>query len=311
MKKILFALLLTPLSLLGENTKTVKSNIESVTVYQQGAQINRKAYYTISKGLTIISIENISHQIDPKSIQVTGTGDMIILDSKYKLNYPEPLPVGTITPTPKLDRELNYLNDSILEIDYKLMEIQQRLDVLNTQKNILSNNGAIKVNDSIPLLKEALNYYYEKMNTIHSEVLTLTIQKNKILKTKNRISTRIQNINTFKYNAQKNTTTYQSPVSSINITLSANSSISGKLEISYMVKGAGWSPLYDIRSSSLKNNIDLTYKAQVFQNTGIDWVDANLTLSTTNPYSNKTKPTLSPFYVNYYQNQPYKQLENM
>lgn len=305
MKNLLLALLFAPLSLIGENTKTLKSTIESVTVYQQGAQIHRNAYYSIGKGLTVISIDNISQQIDPKSIQVTGTGDMIILDSKYKFKYPKPLPIGTVIPTPQLDMELIYLGDSIIDIDYQLTGFQHRLDVLQTQKHILSNNGAIKgvgkVNDSIPLLKEALTYYYEKMNAIHSEVLELTIQKNKVLKTKNRINYRISIINDFKNNAQKKENTYQNPISSIEITLSANSSISGKLEVSYLVSSAGWAPLYDIRSNSLKNNIDLTYKAQVFQNTGIDWTDARLTLSTTNPYSNKTKPTLSPYYVYYNQ----------
>ncbi len=306
MKNIFIALLFAPLSVLADNLKTIQSSIQSVTVYQQGAQIHRKAYFNVSKGLTVISLENISKRIDPKSIQVNGTGNIIILDSKYKLKYPKPLPVGTIKSTPKLDRELIQLNDSITNFDYDLAGIKLKLDVLNAQKNILNNNGSIKgigkVNDSIPLLKDALNYFYNKMNSINEEVLALTIAKNKIKRAKSRISDRIQVINTFKKNQQQPKNNASKPASLIEITVSANQSASGRLEISYMVKGAGWSPLYDINSSSAKNNVDLTYKAQVYQNTGIDWVDANLTLSTTNPYSNKTKPTLSPFYIHYYQN---------
>jgi uncharacterized protein (TIGR02231 family) len=41
------------------------------------------------------------------------------------------------------------------------------------------------------------------------------------------------------------------------------------------------------------------YKAHVYQNTGIDWENAQLSLSTNNPYTNKTKPTLSPWYLDY------------
>ena len=313
MKKIVLLLLIAPLSVYGEARKAVKSTIESVTVYQQGAQIHRRAYYSISKGLTVISIENISAQIDPKSIQVEGTGEMVILDSKYKVRYPEPLPVGTVLPMPKLDREIQQINDSLLIIDYDLMRLQQKLEVLNTQKTILANNGAIKgvgkVNDSIPLLKEALNYYYQKMNLINSEVIDLTIQKNFFTTTKVRMQARLQEIYTFKNNAQNPSSPNQSPIRCIEITLSANASVSGKLELSYLVNGAGWTPLYDIRSHSDKKNIDLTYKAQVYQNTGIDWIDANLTLSTTNPYTNKTKPILTPFYVAYTQQHAYNNIK--
>jgi uncharacterized protein (TIGR02231 family) len=44
----------------------------------------------------------------------------------------------------------------------------------------------------------------------------------------------------------------------------------------------------------------LTYKAQVFQNTGLDWNDVKLSISTNNPYANKTKPELQPWYIDYY-----------
>lgn len=306
MKNILLILFFLPLSILANDNKTISSSIETVTVYQQGAQIERQAYYSVKKGLTKITIENISRQIDAKSIQVLGTGDMVILDAKYKLKYPEPLPSGTVAPTPKLDRELQLLEDSVTTMSYELFSIEQRLSVLNTQKSILSNNGAIKgvgkVNDSIPLLMAAMNYYYEKMNAIDKEVLTLTIQKNRKTNHKNNITKRINEIYAFKNNTDKSALGNQTPISCVEITISANAAISGKINLTYMVSGAGWIPLYDINSNTDKSSIALTYKAQVYQNTGVNWMNANLTLSTNNPYTNKTKPNLSPYYLHYFHN---------
>ncbi|MFK8044245.1 MAG: DUF4139 domain-containing protein [Crocinitomicaceae bacterium] len=306
MKNLLFALLFAPTLLFANESKTIKSKIQSVTVYQQGAQVYRKADYNINKGLTVVSLEGISRQIDPKSIQVKGIGEMVILDSKYKLKYPEPIPQGSMPPTPKLDKELSILSDSLVDLDYQLMGNQDKIDVLQMQKSILSHNGSVKgvgkVNDSIPLLKETMSFYYEKMNAINSETLLLTIKKNSLQKVKKRIRNRIQEIQTYKNNKHSLPQRNTSPVSVIEITISANTGVSGKLAVTYMVSGAGWTPLYDIRSNSKVNNIDLTYKAQVYQNTGTDWLNAKLTLSTTNPYSNKTKPNLSPLYVQYYQN---------
>ena len=283
--------------------KTVKSSIEKVTVYQQGAQIHRKAYFSIKSGTTKITIEGISPQIDPKSIQVEGTGEMTILDSKFAISYPTPIPQGTVIPTPKLDRELGVLNDSIFEIDYLIMANQYKINLINSQISILSNNGAIKgvgkVNDSIPLLKDAMDFHYIKMNTLNIELLAITRKQALIQKTKNRINQRIQKINTFKQKTQFIQPNSNTPIYKIVITLSSQNGANGRLNVSYLVNDAGWTPLYDIRSNSSKNNVDLTYKAQVRQHTGVNWENVPLTLSTTNPYTNKTKPTLNPFYVSF------------
>ena len=59
MKKI-FAILVSILiatNTFAEDEKIVKSKIEKVTVYSQGAQVYRKASYSINKGVTEIIID--------------------------------------------------------------------------------------------------------------------------------------------------------------------------------------------------------------------------------------------------------------
>jgi len=79
----------------------------------------------------------------------------------------------------------------------------------------------------------------------------------------------------------------------------AKEAATGKIELSYLASNAGWTPLYDIRSEAASGKISLTYKAQVRQQTGLDWNDIKLSISTNNPYANKTKPELSPWYIDY------------
>lgn len=67
-----------------------------------------------------------------------------------------------------------------------------------------------------------------------------------------------------------------------------------------MVSNAGWVPMYDLRSDITTGKVNLTYKAHVSQTTGEDWDDVRLTLSTNNPYQNKTRPVLHPWYIDYY-----------
>jgi uncharacterized protein (TIGR02231 family) len=53
--------------------------------------------------------------------------------------------------------------------------------------------------------------------------------------------------------------------------------------------------------------MQLTYKAQVYQNTGTEWNDVKLTLSTANPNQNSTRPVLNTWWLNYYNPYTYKQ----
>lgn len=284
--------------------ENVKSSITEVTVYMQGAQVFRKASYTVKPGITEIIIDGICPTIDPKSIQVKATGNIVILDSKYSLFYPKPEEVKLIDGLPlKVKKDIAVLEDSILMVNYELMEIQDEIDVLNATKAILSNNGAIrgtgKVNDSIQLLKQAVEYYTVKMNELNKKLLQLNRSKNAKNLKKSGMQTRLNNLKNF-----QSTSGIQEepkgPVHRLVITVSSKEIVTGKLTFSYLVSGAGWTPLYDLKSEVLTGKVNLNYKAQVYQNTGVNWEDVKLTISTNNPYLNKTKPTLHPWYIDYY-----------
>ena len=290
----------------GSEEKVVKSTIKKVTVYQQGAQITRKCNYSVSKGTSVIVIEGISPNIDPKSLQVKTSGEAVLLDSKYNIFYPQPEPNPTPTNTipAKILKEINLLQDSIADVQFKKSDITLQIEVLQSEKAIIANNGTIKgegkVNDSIPLLQSALEFYHTKMNQINKEILFLQRDLSNKQKTLNRMNNRLASLNNYNYNNGLTRPGNKPPVNRIEITLSSTVAASGRIEVSYLVNGAGWIPLYDLRSEASQQKIDLTYKAQVYQNTGVDWDNVQLNLSTNNPYTNKTKPTLNPWYLDYY-----------
>ncbi len=75
-------------TLLANDKDLIKSTLNEVTVYSQGAQIHHKANYTVKSGITEISIEGISAYIDPKSLQLKATGNVIIVDINTTWFYP-------------------------------------------------------------------------------------------------------------------------------------------------------------------------------------------------------------------------------
>jgi uncharacterized protein (TIGR02231 family) len=281
--------------------ETVKSKITEVTVYTQGAQVFRTANYTVKPGVTEIIIDHVCSSLDPKSLQVKATGNLVILDSKYTLFYPKPEEIPSDQISVKSQKEIKIWEDSLRFLDYELQDLQDEINVLNATKQILINNGAMKgqgkVNDSIQLLKQAIDYYTIKMNDLNKQLSKLNRRKYTKDERRKVIAQKIQDLRNH-HNSGK-TPVQSGPIHRIVVTVNSNEVVTGKLNFSYIVSGAGWVPLYDIRSDINTGKVNLNYKANVFQKTGTDWENVRLTISTNNPYQNKTRPTLSPWYLDY------------
>ena len=69
------------------------------------------------------------------------------------------------------------------------------------------------------------------------------------------------------------------------VTVRVNTSAAGRLDLtlSYTVPGASWTPAYDARITTADRAVELGYFGVVRQNTGEDWRDVALTLSTARP----------------------------
>jgi uncharacterized protein (TIGR02231 family) len=186
---------------------------------------------------------------------------------------------------------------------YDIQEIQDEIAVLNATKNIISINGAVKgqgkVNDSLNLLKQTVDFYSLKMNEINKKLLALNKRLFEKQVKKGQMEDRLNKLRNYDRNNGEDPNKY-APIHRVIVTLTTKENVSGKINLSYLVSNAGWVPLYDLRTDIGTNKMNLNYKAQVYQNTGLEWKDVKLTISTNNPYQNKTKPTLHPWYIDYY-----------
>lgn len=300
--KLLLSLSFLTSVLFANDKVTVKSTLHTVTVYTQGAQLQHKANYTIKAGLSEVIVEGISPQISAGTIQVKATGAVVILDSKYEFYYPQPnvqLTAGELPPKVRLG--IKNLEDSLRLINFELRDINDEIEVLVAARKIIISNGAVKgqgkVNDSIQLLKSTVDYYTSKVSELNKKISALDRQKVKKTDLISDLDGRLNDLRN--YAEQNNPTPEIKGIPRIVITLMAKEAASGRIDLSYLASNAGWTPIYDIRSEAASGKISLTYKAQVRQQTGLDWDDVKLSISTNNPYANKTKPELSPWYIDY------------
>ena len=279
-----------------------KAKLKEAIVYTSGVQLRSSLSYNAVKGINEIIIEGISPSIDPQTIQVSATGNVVILDSKYSLFYPKAIVKDVSSESSRIKRSIRLLNDSIESMGFDIRDLKEQTSVYQQAQNMLRNNGVMKnqgkVSDSLELLQEAIELYTSKMSALNKKLISISkatkFSEKKLAKMNKRLNhlrNRLSNLGQTKSNT--------TPIPRVTVSLISEGNVSGKINFSYLSANAGWTPLYDIRSESAEGKIFMNYKAQVYQSTELEWKNIKLRISTNNPYANKTKPELNPWYINY------------
>ncbi len=281
----------------AETEKILKSKPEKIVVYTQGAQVHRSASVTLVAGQNTFIFSGLENCINPAAIQASGNGNFIIADIQHEVHYPE-LDKAKLEGDVRYKKLLKNINDSIREMDYQLEDITGKMDVLTTEKSVLLNYNLYKglsKKDSIALLKEGLTYLREKLFNINTEQLKLKREKEKLQLKKTALNDRLTNVGrelSNETNGEEAQTDYR-----ILVHVIAEQPGTAVINLNYYITNAGWLPSYDLRAVSNEQNVKLTYKAQIHQESGTDWANVRLVLSTANPNRSYNLPALTPFYL--------------
>jgi uncharacterized protein (TIGR02231 family) len=71
------------------------------------------------------------------------------------------------------------------------------------------------------------------------------------------------------------------------------------LSIVYQIRNAGWRPAYQLHANTTNNKTTLSYFAEIDQNTGEDWENISMELSTGQPARRTHPPELRPWVVDF------------
>jgi uncharacterized protein (TIGR02231 family) len=250
----------------------VDAENQHITVFLNRAQIEAGVKTTVQAGTSKMIIGNVATTADPNSIQIGGKGDVVIMGVKFKQNY-----LG--------NKKRSVLEDSLKMAKTEFEVIDVLVKVADNERNMLMANSNIKneKDGATPEdLKEMLDFFRTKLTEIGTRQMQL-VRQSRDLQDK---------INRFQQQLTSQGTNINQPAGEIELTLQAKAYSAVELNLTYIANNAGWSPVYDIRAKDVKSNIDLAYRANVYQNTGIDWKYVKLTLSTANPAEGGTKPEL-------------------
>ena len=263
--------------------KLVSSKVTDVVVFTSGAQVHHVASAALKSGENVIRITGLPASMDPNSIQVLGNGAYTIMSTKHQLIYGN----AGIHPRVKI------LQDSLEEVQYKMAEINVQKEVMQQEKNLLTANYALKGDNTVLTaedITEVADMVKERLKTNGYKLLDLNAKERKYAELIQQLQQRLNDIQS------KNATN----PSVVDIVLLAKAESKSDIKFSYFVSNAGWSPNYDLRSEDVNSPIDFSYKAKVYQSTGLDWEDVKLTISTGNPSVAGQLPTVNPWWLYMY-----------
>lgn len=270
--------------LLCQTEKEITSTIKNITIYTQGAQIENEAIVPLQQGQMVLKFIGLSPYIKKESIRIEGDGLFTIQNVQHQNDFVNELEKNKETGAIRTKIE-EYQNK--IEYEQTLINILvDKLDFLKTNKEVTGKDQAIN-----PDVFNSLNLIYG--NNIES----LTLEK---LKKERLLKEYTKEVN--KLNSQLNylNNRIDLPSGTIIVSIDAKQSKSSKIIISYLVDKARWYPSYDIRFISIDKPLIVTYKANISQNTGVDWTNVNIVLSTAKTNISAQIPTLSPFYLQFY-----------
>ena len=283
-RNLLMAVIILCIAITAEaNDQKITSKVQKVVVFLNGAQVTRTAMVNVNAGTSTLVFENISPGIDVQSIQVHANGEFTILSVKHEMNFLN---------EQVRQKQLEDLREQQKAIREKITLKNGFVSIYEEEANMLQKNQVVSgQNTGLDLvkLKQALDFQTERLADIRKKEQAINDE------------IQLLNVELIKYNKQIADITKGSSTATSNIlvTVSSKAALETEFTLNYVVHNANWFPTYDIRAKNVNSPISISYKANVSQQSGEDWKNIKLTLSTGNPTTSGSKPELSPYYLNY------------
>ena len=280
-----------------ENEVPLTSDLKKVTVFFLGAQVEHQANSQLKKGKQEVVFTKLTDFLDPNTVQVKANGDLTILSVRTRKNF-EDIRIS--------NDKIEALNAQRLVLEKKEIALRDEYEILELDKELLMRNRDLKGQDKGIImieLKEAYAFMHQKMNEITVRESAIYDELEKLTKEMNKLEQEIIS------QRSKPVINYTEIIVEIDVEKETDASFF----FNYISPNASWKPYYDMRSDGIGKPIKLEAKALVSQNTGIEWKNVDMVLSTNDPYENSKEPVVAPWYINYnnYPQQKYQTQRNL
>ena len=265
----------------------VRSSIDAVTVYPDGATVTRLLSVDLPQGDTTLIARDFPPGLDATSLRVEGEGAAGIVIGAIDARPPRAERPAT---APEMEQRIEALKDERSVLDDKIAaetarkEFAQRF-ASETPFGLGEKGEARPIAD----WRVAFHAVAEEIASADEAIRQARLRQREIDRSLAALDAELRANPARKME--------------VRIDLAANAGGPAVFRVSYTVRGARWAPLYDARLDSgtreRKPALELVRLAEILQQTGEDWRDVALSVSTVRTAKGGSGPELRPLIVRY------------
>jgi uncharacterized protein (TIGR02231 family) len=287
MKKLLLITVLVSAISFAQKPIFASAKVKAATVYFNAAELQQTTSVNLPVGTSEIVIKNVADYLNENTVQIGAPNSVTVLSVQFTQNYISEYEIDESNPAIKKVRDsITIVNKEIAKIQIEKVSNSKTVDLLDKNQMVGGANTGLNIAE----LMKLVDFYKAKRSELNNTITLLQEKENKY-------NLQLQNLNKkLEINTQK-----EDKSSDGKLILQVMNEVAGNVnfDINYITNNANWKPFYDLRADSVKDPINMMYKAQVTQNTGIDWKKVKLTLSSGNPNQNNQAPILGSWFLRY------------
>mgnify|MGYP001338011633 CR=1 FL=1 len=272
------------------------TSITSVTVYSDRALTSRSASLSLKPGSYLITFQGLPTLIQDDSVRVSGKGSagVTIVGLEVKRAFLEQSGEKRVK---ELDGEIRALELRLGELDAKKAGLVSQKAFLESIRvawgDRISKELAIGRPSSAELTDAAV-FVGAGVAKAEQQTLDIEIEKKNIR----------DKIDSLQRQRDESLGSGKKESKTVEIMLDVAREGNLTLDLATVISHAGWVPSYDLRLAADAKNAELTFRALVRQQTGEDWNNVDLTLSTARPTAGAAPPELYPWRIAFYRPPP-------
>jgi hypothetical protein len=271
----------------GDQPKAAASKVTAVTVYQNNALITREVEVPEGAGTIEVVVTPLPPQTINSSLYSEGSEDIRVLSTRFRTR---PMKEDTREEVRKAEADLHKLALDAQKLQSDSKTITENMALLGklenftaattqhaTEKGNLNSDSAIALSDHVMKKRDEMaKQLVETQQKIQANGEQTEFVKRQLTEL-----------------AAGTNKTERDAV----IVVDKKNAAAGKVRLNYLVDSATWRPQYKLRAGKDKDPIRVEYLAAIAQQTGEDWKDVKLTLSTAQPMFNAAPPELRSLAV--------------
>jgi|TARA_B110000093_G_C12943509_1_gene399057 hypothetical protein len=280
---LLFAIIFSYFSANSQKIKekSITSKVKSATIFLNNAQVTRIKEVKLDQGIQLLKFIGLSPFIDKKSIQIKAK-NIEIQAVNFKKNYlsKNKKSIELIS----LEKKLNFLDKEIEKENVNLLTTQEKIRFFKENRSIRGSQTL-----TVIALKETAQFYGDQMNLLNTKELNSNNTLKRLQREKKLVTKQLEGLTI------KNSYFTGEIIVKVTSDLAKNTDF----QLIYNVSNVSWYPTYDVRVTDINSPLTIVYKANVKQNSKVDWNNVKLQFSSANPNQSTKAGKITPYFIGY------------